>query len=78
MDARHHVRAGEREDFVAALPAVEIADGELSRKLHPLQRRAHGAVENDHAAGGCIEKVLVCHTKPRTLARAASCYPWLW
>ena len=55
------VGAGQGQDLVTALPAVEVLDGQISRKLHPLQRRAHGAVENDDSSGDCIEKVLVCH-----------------
>jgi len=72
VDSSDHVRAGQGQHLVTALPAVEVLDGQVARKLHPLQRRAHGAVENDDSSGDCIEKVLVCHFRGRTLPCVAS------
>ena len=72
MHAGDHVGPREREDLVAALPSLEVLDGQVACKLHPLQRRAHGAVENDDSAGDCIDKVLVRHLRERRLPRAAS------
>ena len=72
--SRDDVRPRQREDFIAALPPVEVLDRQLPGELHPLERGAHGAVENDDSAGDRIDNVLLRHTRARTLPRVASCY----
>ena len=62
----------QREDLVAPLPAFEVLDRQVAGKLHPLQGRAHGAVENDDPAGNCIDEVVVRHPRAWRLPRAAS------
>src|SRR2546428_513816 len=44
----------QQKDLVAPLPTFEVLDRQVAGKLHPLQGRAHGAVENDDPAGNCI------------------------
>ena len=72
VHAGDDVGTRQRENLVAPLPAFEVLDRQVTGKLHPLQGRAHGAVENDDPAGDCIDEILVRHPRPYRLPRAAS------
>ena len=61
VHSRHHFGARQREDFVAALAAVEILDRQFPRKLHALQGGAHGAVEDHDTAGDRFEEIPFRH-----------------